>query len=270
MDDKNMKAIENIRTKFLTEFETNPQLYHQIDVERVRSENWQIERFILDTETEDEAYKALTKSLQWKNSFGLHERNDQYFPKEFFIIFGLEKHSRDKSGRIVMWNSLKNYRKISELSLLFQQFLAHQIEKLDREAGNKGWISVNDANGTGMTNVDMSLSKFRVELLNYYPQGLRLSLNVDMPWILMSVFKIVINFMNKKFRDSAILIKREQLTDFIDIDLIPVSFGGKRERVNDILEKYSPLHQLNHFGLNEKQIDNFYNTYKTLFERESY
>jgi hypothetical protein len=56
MNDKNTKAIENIRTKFLTEFETNPQLYHQIDVEGVRSENWQTERFILDTESEDEAH----------------------------------------------------------------------------------------------------------------------------------------------------------------------------------------------------------------------
>jgi hypothetical protein len=269
MDDKNMNVIENIRTKFLTEFETNPQLYHQIDVERVRSENWQIERFILDTETEDEAYKALTTSLHWKKSFGLHERNDQYFPKEFFIILEIEKYSRDRLGRVVLWNSLKNYRKIPELSLLFQQFLAHQIEKLDREAGNKGWVFVSDVN-VGLANVDMSLSKFRVELLNYYPQGMRLSLNVDMPWILMSVFKIFMNFMNKKIRENVILIRREQLTDFIDIDLIPVSFGGKRERINDNLEKYSPLHQLKDFGLNEKQIDNFYNTYKTLFERESH
>jgi hypothetical protein len=270
MDDKNMKAIENIRTKFLTEFETNPQLYHQIDVERVWSENWQIERFILDTETEDEACKALIKSMQWKKSFGLHERNDQYFPKELFIIFGLEEHSRDKLSRIVAWNSSKNYRKIPELSLLFQQFLAHEIEKLDREAGNKGWTWVNDLNGTGLANVDINLSKFRVELMNYYPQGMRLSLNIDMPWILMSVFKVFMNFMNKNIRENVLLIRREQLTDFIDIDLIPVSFGGKREQVNDKLKKYLSLNQLNHFGLNEKQIDNFFNTYKTLFERESH
>ena len=64
MNDKNLEIIEKLRQKFLNEFETNAQLYHQIDVERVRNENWQIERFILDTDSEDKAYRQLTKCLQ--------------------------------------------------------------------------------------------------------------------------------------------------------------------------------------------------------------
>jgi len=267
MNDKNIEVIEKLRRKFLTESEANQQLYHQIDIERVRTEDWQIERFILDTDSEDEAYKSMTKALQWKNSFGLHDRNNEYFPKEFYMIFSLEKFSRDKNGRIVMWNSLKNYHKVSDLSLLLQQFLAHQFERLDREAGHLGWISVNDCSGTGMSNVDMSLSKFRVELLNYYPRGMRLSMNVDMPWIMMSVFKVVKTFMNRRVRDNVILIKRDQLTDYVDLDLIPVSFGGNRESINHFLKEYLPLHKLNNLGLTDKQIDNFYNTYKDVFER---
>jgi hypothetical protein len=89
----------------------------------------------------------LIESLKWKKSFGLHEYNDQYFPKEFFTIFGPEKYSRDRLGRIVAWNLLNNCRKIPELSSIVQQFLAHQMVKLDCAAGNKGWILVYDANG---------------------------------------------------------------------------------------------------------------------------
>jgi hypothetical protein len=48
--------------------------------------------------------------------------------------------------------------------------------------------------------------------------------------------------MDRKIRDNVMLIRRKQLTDYFDIDLIPVSFGGKRERINDILKEYSPLH----------------------------
>ncbi len=83
--------------------------------------------------------------MKWKKSFGLHQRNDQYFPKKFIIIF--EKYSRDRLGRIVVCNLPNNYRKIPKLSFLVQQFLAHQMEKLDSAAGNKGWILVYDANG---------------------------------------------------------------------------------------------------------------------------
>jgi hypothetical protein len=48
--------------------------------------------------------------------------------------------------------------------------------------------------------------------------------------------------MDRKIRDNVMLIRREQLTDYFDIGLIPVIFGGKRERINDILKEYSPLH----------------------------
>lgn len=262
-DPKNKDSVQRIRQRFVAEADDKPQLYHRIDVSRVRSEDWQIERFILDTHTEDEAFKMLAKAMQWKHSFGIHERTDHYFPKEFFDIFGSEQLSTDREGRLAYWAVHRTFKKIAELTPLMLQFLAHQIEKIDRKAGNRGWLSVNDCLGVGMANVDMTLAKFRVELLNYYPKGMKYGLNVDLPWIIGPIFKVIKGFMNKNIRDHVIIVKREQLTDFFDVEEIPVSFGGKRqcESVTALLTGLCPLWRIKHLDLNQKLIDHFYKTY---------
>jgi len=272
MIDKNAKTIEKLRQKFLNEYETNPELYHQIDVERVRTDNWQIERFILDNEdSEEDAYKQLIRSLRWKKSFGIHERNDQYFPKEFYTILGIEKYSWDKVGRLVLWTSSKHYIKIVEVSQLFQQFLAHQIERIDSKAGREGWVSVNDATREergGLIPVDVGMGRFRVDMMKHYPQGVRLALILDLPWVLNSLYKLFQNFMNRSLRDRVILAKKATLRRYVDMDEVPKSFGGNRDsEMDDLLKDFSPLHELPHLGLTDAQIDNFYDTYNSLFQR---
>ena len=262
-DQKNKDLVERLRQRFLTEADDKPDLYHQIDVSRVRTEDWQVERFLLDTHTEDDAFKMLTKAMQWKHSFGIHERTDHYFPKEFFDIFGSERLSTDKDGRLAYWAVHRTYKKIAEMTPLILQFLAHQIEKIDRKSGNKGWLSVNDCLGVGMANVDMTLARFRIELLNYYPKGMKYGLNVDLPWIIGPIFKVIKGFMNKNIRDHVIIIKREQLPDFFDLEEIPICFGGKRqsESVTTLLTGLSPLCQLQHLNFSQELIDTFYYTY---------
>ena len=101
-DISNQTIVAEIRQKFLTEVDTNPHLYHDIDVERVRCEDWQVERFVIDYQSCDKAYEALIKALQWKKSYGIHDRSHSYFPKEFYLIFGSYGH--DSEGRVVRWS----------------------------------------------------------------------------------------------------------------------------------------------------------------------
>ncbi|XP_054155717.1 motile sperm domain-containing protein 2-like [Oppia nitens] len=234
LNEQNLLRVKTLRNRFLRESEANPHLYHRVDIKRVETEDWQLERFLSPIDTtdntdadDDEAYNRLVRAMQWKHGFGLHDRQDGHYPRELFEIFGSEQYSTDTEGRLVLWVVHRNYLKIGELSLLFHQFLGHQIEKLDRRAGNRGWITANDCSGTGMANVDMSLAKFRVELLNYYPQGMRLGLNIDLPWLLAPVFRLIKTFMSKHIKDQILLIKRHELVDWIPVEDIPEGFGDK-------------------------------------------
>ena len=143
-DFSNKAVVEAIRKRFLLEIDTNPYLYDPIDVERCRSEDWQIEKFLLEKGTPDEAYKALVKAMKWKKSFGVHQR-DQRYPKEFYEILNFERYSVNKQGQTCVWIVLRNYRKVSEFKELFQQFSAYLFESLDRLVGNASFITMVDA-----------------------------------------------------------------------------------------------------------------------------
>ncbi len=67
--------------------------------------------------------------------------------------------------------------------------------------------------------------------------------------------------MSPKLRDYVHFIKRDQLTEFVDIDVIPVSLNGKRE--NRVLpDGLLPLYKSMHLGLTEKQIDEYYEKHR--------
>lgn len=94
------EAIANLRAKFETELSANGSEYHPIDIERVRTEEWQVKRFIMDNEgNEDKAFSELIRVMKWKKSYGIHDRNDQYFPTEFWQLNAIEINGKDNQGK---------------------------------------------------------------------------------------------------------------------------------------------------------------------------
>ena len=94
------ESIARLRQMFEDEIANNADLYHSIDIERVRTEDWQVKRFLLDQPDMDEkkAFDNLCKALQWKKSFGVHDRTDQSFPKEFWELNSVEIYGRDNES----------------------------------------------------------------------------------------------------------------------------------------------------------------------------
>ena len=82
-DLKNEAIVEVIRRKFLLEANTDGQFYHPIDVERVRTEDWQIERFVLENGSEDQALRALITAMKWKSLSVFTKDNKNIFLKNF-------------------------------------------------------------------------------------------------------------------------------------------------------------------------------------------
>jgi hypothetical protein len=114
---------------------------------------------------------------------------------------------RDKENRVIHWAVDKNLVKIQDFWTLEMQFIAHRTEKLDSEASRDGWTMVEDTLGSGLRNFDLETVKFKIEPLEYYPQGLKLSLIVDMPWIINSVFKLILSLVSPKLRECVVLLE---------------------------------------------------------------
>ena len=157
--------IETIRERFLNEYQSHPQLYHEIDVNRVREDNWQIERFIDSDCNEDTAYNSLIKAMKWKKSFGVHERSDRYFPKEMFELNKSDIYGRDREGRVICWASGKYNYRFPENQDLFFKFTVNLMEKLDTKASKDGYIMVLDTCGMGLANVYLYMTKLLTQIL---------------------------------------------------------------------------------------------------------
>ena len=80
------EAIANLRSKFLAEAQQNPNKFHPKDVERVKTNDWPIERFLLVNKSEDSALAALTKTMEWRKSYGVNDFTDESFPEEVYKI----------------------------------------------------------------------------------------------------------------------------------------------------------------------------------------
>ena len=274
------ESIERLRARFeSTELATNIKLYHPIDIDRVRTEQWQVKRFLLEQQTlslspgdckekeeqqlEERAFVSLCKSLQWKKSFGIHERSDQYYPKEFWVLNTIEVNGKTHTGQPVLWGTIKNKRSFKETQLLAKQFVAHVLERTDRLAGERGFTVVSDTNGASLINIDLELSRFNTEILEYYPQGMRAMYVVDLPWLLNAIMKIMMNFMEPQKRHIIHFIKSSELVGAIDPEYIPVTLKGNRVK-SHFPSNLLPLSQCySLYGtMDEKFVKHFYNVYK--------
>ncbi|XP_054155748.1 motile sperm domain-containing protein 2-like [Oppia nitens] len=266
------EKIGRLRTRFLAEAESEPDKYHQIDIDRIRSDDWQLERFLIGHRDEDDedsqmdkAYDALARAMHWKQTFGIHERQDRYFPREFLEFTKTQCFGRDREGRLIQWEKVCNHRSIGEMSAVTKQFIGHLMEKTDREVGRHGFILVSDTQGSGLGNIDTDQFRFKIELTQYYPEALQLILNVDLPWLLKGVSKVILSFCDQRLKDRTRFISRKELTDYIPADIIPVDMDGERDPKYVIPDCMLPMKQLSHLGFPDKAMQKYYKSFGQTF-----
>lgn len=66
----------------------------------------------------------------------------------------------------------RNQRTFPELNDITRQFISHCLERVDRTAGEDGFIIITDSNGAGLANVDMDVARYKISIIDYYPGGL--------------------------------------------------------------------------------------------------
>lgn len=257
------EAIAKVREMFEAELAKNADAYHPVDIERVRNEEWQVKRFLLASKDNvDEAFAALCQALQWKKTFGLHDRPDSFYPKEIWELNGIEICGRDKENHLVQWEVYRNQRSFKEANLLARQFIAHTIERADRAAGEDGFVLVMDVGGAGISNIDMDQIKFKLQTIELYPSALRAMYVVDLPWILNPIMKVIVSFMSPHIKAIMKYVNRKELIQLIDPQYVMAELGGKRDK-RVIPNELLPLDQLSRqLNFDEKFVDHFYNTYK--------
>ena len=84
------ELIARVLTAFLTIAQNEVDRFDQIDVQRVKTSKWSIERFALVSQTESETLQSLVAAMEWRKSYGVNDFTDEMFqdlePKSQIIV----------------------------------------------------------------------------------------------------------------------------------------------------------------------------------------
>ncbi|KAI2795674.1 hypothetical protein BLOT_016591 [Blomia tropicalis] len=231
------EKIKQIRIKFEEELLGESPQFHPIDIERVRCEDWQIARYIINCNGDiDEAFRSLKRTLVWKNEIGLHRIDENYFPTEFYELYKVEKYGTDKCGRMIFTESFAKQRHYNELEQCFQLMVAVSMEKMDRLAGERGMTYVGDFTNTPIYRMDIGLARYRVDCLNnHFPLLAKKIILNNVPFVLKPILRLIVSFMAKNVENIVQYTTSDQLQTLIDWKYIPFEFGGPRNK------RYYPL-----------------------------
>ena len=258
------ELINSIRGKFVKEYESNPSLYYQSDYQKIKTELWPIERYVLVHKTENASLQALIKAMKWRKEFGVLDRTDADFPQEVYQTLEAFLYGKDKEGRDLLM-AIGKYHQKTDLSLILKQYWIHMLEKIDSKNKNGGWALIVWTAGTGLSNVELNYTLFIVDVLqNYFPHGMAYELVVDMHWVLNASWKIIRNFMKEEVREKVKLVDIKTVREHVDDDQIPEAFGGKsKEPMLKIPPGVKPLDQIkDKLGLNDKQVEKIRSAFK--------
>ncbi|CAG2166919.1 unnamed protein product, partial [Oppiella nova] len=168
------ELIPDVRQAICAKHEADPQLYDEVDVERVRTDDWSSLRYIKWNRGEvDKCIAQLDACLQWRRQFGVNVRTEADLPHEFIKAGAIFPYGHDSEGRQLIYMRIKVYKKVPQLVEYLRQFLVGVINRVDQESSATGYALVFDLTGVGFSNADMDFLQFLINVLkSYFPYGL--------------------------------------------------------------------------------------------------
>lgn len=254
--------LEYLKQQITNVIISNLDSYNEIDMFRLLTDDWTVERCCLKKFNHDEIVKLVLKCFDFKERNSIYKHHDQYFAKELWEIAPV-LYGKDKAGRHIFWQHIAlNPAVIENFVWLLNKFMAHLTEKYD-------WI----AHRSGTTVVSKRMDKpikvnrnylvfanFYKKISDSYPKNQRFQLFVDFPFshsYLIHVNRFFMNHGAGKIENYA-CINSKELVKYIDQSNILEEFFTSNvvECLPKNLRPFSELYI--DYELNDKQNELFY------------
>ncbi|XP_058805543.1 motile sperm domain-containing protein 2-like [Phymastichus coffea] len=230
MDEK----IIELRETFFKKLEDSPNTYfHPADINRINSGNDWLRRFLEHTESNlQDALKMLWETCKWRRDFGTNDINENLVKREYLEDGVCFAYGHDKDGKKLFIIKSKLHTKGSRDFSELQRCIVYWFERLERE-GNGNQISLFfDMIDSGLSNLDMELTKYLIGLFkNYYPNFLNNILILEMPWVLNAAFNMIKSWLPAKALPKIKFLKKSTLQEFVDPDVGLKCWGGNSDYI---------------------------------------
>ena len=224
------QLIPQVRQYVLKKCESEPDKYDQEDIDRVRTDQWTVLRFLKWNRGEtDKSGEQLDACLRWRHEFGVNTRSEADLPQEFVKAGALFECGKDSLDRRLVFIRVKVYKKIPALVDYFRQFVVGVINKVDLESDQTGYALVFDLSGVGFSNADMDFLQFFITTIkSYFPYGVRHVIVYNLPRLLRPLWAVAKLWLGPQQRVIT-FVNGEEIKGLLPLDQLPRYLGGTAE-----------------------------------------
>jgi len=261
--------VEEIRRRFIEDYEQNKDLYSLEDLERIKNSDWFVKRFYLSkNKNVDEATKMLIGTMRWRMEWEVPLMADWMYPIEFYKSGGLFPYEPDKEGNLVVYMRTCFHKKIPELEEFEKKYLLKVFDKVDKITDGNGFCIVFDLTNTGYSNVDIEFLRFLIECTTHYPVGLKYVLVYNLPWILNALRSTVMAFVPENLLGVLRFASGDEIFKFIDRENVPDYLGGACKRnYRQVPLGSRPVEELvEDVGLSQEDIDRLMPNFESILK----
>jgi hypothetical protein len=135
-------------------------------------------------------------------------------------------YEKDKKGLATIYIRVRYVKHVPELMESLKLFFVFQMFKCDEEAMEAGWSLVIDFTGATVSNCDLEMVTFMVNVMdNYFPCGVDYILTYELPWVLNAVWKIIRTCIPENSRNLIKSADRKSIGQYVEAKNLPDFMG---------------------------------------------
>jgi len=162
--------------------------------------------------------------------YRLREINLNDFIVEPFASGAFFEYLPDIHGRKTFYIRTKYSVNLKEVREVSRQFSLYLTLKMEEEAGEKGYVIVNDLAGASMANFDPKMAIVNRDMTDIFPPFHTLLVMVNVPFLLRGIAKTLFVFIPSEMRKGFLILTEEQLQQVIPSENLPDILGGTCKR----------------------------------------
>lgn len=222
-----------VRSICLDRINADWSLYYPQDIEKVKTNEWLIRRFMvhhkgdkLDAEDPKKTAETIIKALLWKKKNKVRDGKPSDYPREFYQI-GLYGQAITPKGEFLIHCTASIYQRETVLSPHLKEIINIMIEQIDNELDGRRVVIFLDLAGVPLKNADIAMVYYLAMVaLHYYRRIVKRCIVYEAPWYL-SPFISMILAISPRYKALLTKVDRHNLFDVLSPEEIPVSLGGK-------------------------------------------
>ncbi|OXA61517.1 Motile sperm domain-containing protein 2 [Folsomia candida] len=220
------QQIATLRKNFDDKVASQSPGFHPNDLERVKSDEMWMRRFIAHAESNmDTASTLLYECCQWRKDFGTNELDDTKIPRDLLEKGVLFIRGKDKWGKKLLVFKAQNHTKGSVEIEQLQKLVVYAFESIEnlirstKADGNGVPISALESGSDGFCQADSMKLSIYYDIIKHMKEKAKRRRE-------RTAWKIIKTWLPEKFVDRVKFQDKKTLKDYIDLDNQLAEWGG--------------------------------------------